>query len=31
MPRMRPYGFGGGSSARPGWKSGDWICTRFAV
>ena len=28
MPRMRPYGFGGGSSARPGWKSGDWICTR---
>ncbi|XP_057434498.1 uncharacterized protein LOC130727397 [Lotus japonicus] len=29
---MRSYGGGGGSfggtSARPGWKSGDWICSR---
>ncbi|AES73679.2 putative Zinc finger, RanBP2-type [Medicago truncatula] len=35
MPRLlrSPYGFGagsagGGASTRPGWKSGDWICTR---
>ncbi|MED6203806.1 hypothetical protein PIB30_003098 [Stylosanthes scabra] len=29
MPRTRGFGFGGGGgSARPGWKSGDWICTR---
>ncbi|KAJ4826585.1 hypothetical protein Tsubulata_008534 [Turnera subulata] len=26
---FRGYGFGGGgSTSRPGWKSGDWICTR---
>ncbi|KEH35922.1 zinc finger (Ran-binding) family protein [Medicago truncatula] len=38
MPRLlrSPYGFGagsagGGASTRPGWKSGDWICTRFHV
>lgn len=31
MTRMRGYGFGSGSggSSRSGWKSGDWICTRF--
>ena len=33
MPRMRGgYGFGsggGGGSSRSGWKSGDWICTRY--
>lgn len=32
ISRMRGgYGFGGGgsSSSRSGWKSGDWICTRF--
>lgn len=34
ITRMRsPYaafggGGGGGGSTRPGWKSGDWICTR---
>ena len=22
-------GGGGGSGARPGWKSGDWICSRW--
>ena len=29
MSRSR-YGFGGGAARtnRPGWKSGDWICTR---
>ncbi|KAK4277152.1 hypothetical protein QN277_015193 [Acacia crassicarpa] len=27
VPRMRGFGFGS-SSSRPGWKSGDWICTR---
>ncbi|KAK8500143.1 hypothetical protein V6N12_002256 [Hibiscus sabdariffa] len=29
IPRMRGYGFGGGSSSRSNWKSGDWICTRY--
>lgn len=29
MHRMRGYGFGSGGSSRSGWKSGDWICTRF--
>ncbi|KAE9603716.1 hypothetical protein Lal_00001978 [Lupinus albus] len=36
MPRMRGFGFGGGgggvggggSSTHPGWKSGDWLCSR---
>ncbi|XP_015868337.1 uncharacterized protein LOC107405763 [Ziziphus jujuba] len=30
MPRSgRGFGLGGGGgSGRPGWKSGDWICTR---
>lgn len=39
MSRSRGYGFGSGAAAaagagaarttnRPGWKSGDWICTR---
>ncbi|XP_031488477.1 uncharacterized protein LOC116256290 [Nymphaea colorata] len=30
MPRGNRGGFGFGSSfgGRPGWKSGDWICTR---
>lgn len=32
MTRMRSFGFGGGGgSTRPGWKSGDWICTRSVV
>lgn len=31
MPRMRGYGFGSGGSSRSGWKSGDWICTRFEL
>lgn len=33
MPRLlRPLGFGGGgASTRPGWKSGDWICTRLLI
>lgn len=30
MPRIRSFGFGGtGSTSRSGWKSGDWICSRF--
>uniref|UniRef100_A0A0E0JX25 RanBP2-type domain-containing protein n=1 Tax=Oryza punctata TaxID=4537 RepID=A0A0E0JX25_ORYPU len=30
MSRSRGYGFGSGAArtSRPGWKSGDWICTR---
>ncbi|KAE9609228.1 hypothetical protein Lal_00020409 [Lupinus albus] len=35
MPRFRGFNFGSGSgglggssSTRPGWKSGDWLCTR---
>ncbi|XP_062218529.1 uncharacterized protein LOC133918597 isoform X2 [Phragmites australis] len=29
MSRSRGYGFGGAARTnRPGWKSGDWICTR---
>ncbi|KAJ8751890.1 hypothetical protein K2173_026101 [Erythroxylum novogranatense] len=28
MSRMRGFGFGGGSTSRSGWKTGDWICTR---
>ncbi|KAH7524696.1 hypothetical protein FEM48_Zijuj06G0147000 [Ziziphus jujuba var. spinosa] len=28
ITRMRGYGYGGGSSSRSSWKSGDWICTR---
>ncbi|KAJ4808753.1 Ran BP2/NZF zinc finger-like superfamily protein [Rhynchospora pubera] len=31
MPRSRGFGFGNGGAGaggRPGWKSGDWICTR---
>ncbi|XP_078177450.1 ran BP2/NZF zinc finger-like superfamily protein isoform X2 [Carex rostrata] len=31
MSRSRGFGFGnggGGGGGRPGWKSGDWICTR---
>jgi hypothetical protein len=30
MSRSRGYGFGSGAARtnRPGWKSGDWICTR---
>lgn len=31
MPRSaRGFGLGGGGGGgRPGWKSGDWICTRY--
>ncbi len=30
MSRIRGFGFGStGSSSRSGWKSGDWICTRW--
>jgi hypothetical protein len=30
ISRSRGFGVGvgGGSSGRPGWKSGDWICSR---
>ncbi|XAR69367.1 hypothetical protein NMG60_11000915 [Bertholletia excelsa] len=28
LSRPRGYNYGVGSSSRPGWKSGDWICTR---
>lgn len=34
IPRSRAFGFGGGSSgagSRSGWKSGDWICTRYVI
>lgn len=36
MPRSRGFGFGngggvGGGGGRPGWKSGDWICTRLSL
>lgn len=33
MSRSRGYGFGSGAARtnRPGWKSGDWICTRCVL
>jgi hypothetical protein len=41
MSRSRGYGFGSGAAGagagaarttnRPGWKSGDWICTRCVL
>ncbi|KAL6980184.1 hypothetical protein U1Q18_050110 [Sarracenia purpurea var. burkii] len=33
VSRARGFGFGGGGgggSSRSGWKSGDWICTRYS-